>query len=92
MADAIETVAALMNRLTKHDVAAKLTGGAERIRHESGCAMAPNEAGRYERETASFREALGVPEAKQLQETGRAMRTSEAVELAMTALAEAGQN
>ena len=92
MADAIETVAALMNRTGDHATAAMLAGGAERIRHESGCAMAPNEEGRYKRENESFTAALGRAEAGRLMETGRAMKSSEALELAVSALSKNGSN
>jgi predicted ATPase/class 3 adenylate cyclase len=92
MADAIETVAALMNRTGDHATAAKLAGGAERIRHESGCAMAPNEEGRYKRENDAFCSALGKTEAQRLMEIGRAMKSSEALELAVSALSKNGSN
>ncbi|MEO7454091.1 MAG: tetratricopeptide repeat protein, partial [Fimbriimonadales bacterium] len=87
MADAIESVAALMNKVGDHATAAKLAGGAERIRQESGCAMSPNEVGRYRRENEAFKAALGSSEAERLIEMGRAMKSSEALDLALSALA-----
>ncbi len=87
MADAIETSATLLNRLSRFSTAAKLAGAAERIRHESGCAMAPNEVGRYESEVEAMKDALGVDAARLLEE-GRSMRSGDAVELAVCSLLE----
>jgi tetratricopeptide (TPR) repeat protein len=87
IADAVETSASLLNRLSRFEIAAKLAGAAERIRHESGCAMAPNEVGRYESEIATMKEALG-DNAERLLEEGRSMRSGEAVELAVCSLLE----
>jgi hypothetical protein len=87
IADAIETSASVLNRLSRFGTAAKLAGAAERIRHESGCAMAPNEVGRYESELATMRDALGA-DTDLLLEEGRAMRSGEAVELAICSLLE----
>jgi non-specific serine/threonine protein kinase len=86
MADAIESVSAFLNRKGDFATAAKLIGGAERIRQESGCAMAPNEEARYRRESDTFCTALGEAEAVRLVEAGRSMKASEALDLAMSSL------
>jgi len=87
IADAVETTATMMNRLTRCEVAVILAGAAERIRHEAGCAMAPNEVGKYEAELAEMSDVLGGDFARLLEE-GRSMRSGDAVDLAISSLLE----
>ncbi|MDQ2985610.1 MAG: adenylate/guanylate cyclase domain-containing protein [Armatimonadota bacterium] len=87
MADAIETTAAVMNRERRFEIASTLIGAAERIRHESGCAMPPNEVERYESEVSAVKAALGARESELHIEKGRSMRSAEAVELTLRSLA-----
>jgi non-specific serine/threonine protein kinase len=86
IADALETAASIMNREERFRLAAELTGAAERVRQESGCKMPPNEMDRYASEVERFKDGLGSAAADTCLERGRAMKTAEAVEAALSAM------